>query len=100
MPAPTFARHVSKLDAEDRDGLTAVAHNAHWRVTCVEDPKVYDYSDKRLGAPDPDNFTALADVTEAQAQAWLGEDFWTEIETRLTEQYAAKQASTATSKEF
>jgi hypothetical protein len=97
---PTFTRSISKLEAEDSDGLTAVAHTAHWRVTCVEDSEVQSYGTAPLGDPDPDNFTALDDVTEAEAQAWLGDDFWSGIETKLTEQYNAKQASTKVEKTF
>ncbi len=97
---PTFTRKVEKLDAEDRDGLSAVAYTAHWRVTCNDDASVTRYGAADLGAPDPDNFTALADVTEAQARVWLGEAFWAAHEAGLAAQYAAQQAATETSKEF
>ena len=89
---------ISKLEAEDADGLTAVANTAHWRVTCTEDPAISAYGSATLGAADPDDFTQFADVTEAQVIGWL--EHWTEIEDRLSEQYAAKQVSTATSKTF
>lgn len=97
---PTFTRSVSKLEAEDTNGLTAVANTAHWRVTCVEEDAIGAYGTQALGDPDPNNFTPLADVTEAHAISWLGEDFWTSVEANLTTQYEAKQTSTATSKEF
>ena len=95
---PTFTRSIPKLEAEDAGGLTAVANTVHWRITCTEDPTISAYGSATLGAADSEDFTPFADVTEAQVIGWL--DHWTEIEDLLSEQYAAKQVSTATSKTF
>jgi hypothetical protein len=96
----TYTRNISRIDAEDQDGLIGVGYNVHWRVTCVEDNTISAYGTQSLDSPDPDNFTPLEDVTESNVLAWLGEDFWSEIETNLTEKYNIKQTSTKTFKNF
>jgi hypothetical protein len=98
---PTFTRSLVKIEADDANGLTAVVNTAHWRCVYDDDETVSAYGTVRLNDPDPDNFTAFAVVTEAQAIGWLDDmGHWDEVETNLADQYAAKLASTATSRTF
>ena len=75
------------------DNLTNVINLVHWRVEELETvgEETYtasSYGTQSLAAPDPDNYTAYADVTEAECIAWckaeMGEEQVTFIEDGLT----------------
>ena len=75
------------------DNLTNVINLLHWRVEESETvgEETYtasSYGTQSLAAPDPDNYTAYADVTEAECIAWckseMGEEQVTSIEDGLT----------------
>ena len=75
------------------DNLTNVINLVHWRVEELETvgEETYtasSYGTQSLAAPDPDNYTAYADVTEAECIAWckaeMGEEQVTSIEDGLT----------------
>ena len=53
------------------DGLDDVIVTSYWRITGVDgDHSATAYGSAGIAAPDPDDFTAFADVTEAQIKAW------------------------------
>ena len=75
------------------DNLTNIINLVHWRVeesqTVGEDTyTASSYGTQSLAAPDPDNYTAYADVTEAECIAWckseMGEEQVTSIQDGLT----------------
>jgi len=77
--------------------LTNVINLVHWRVDESEtvgtgdDAVTYtasSYGTQSLAAPDPDNYTAYADVTQVECINWcqseMGEEQVTSIENNLT----------------
>jgi len=75
------------------DSLTNVINLVHWRVTESETvgEETYtasSYGTQSLAAPDPDNYTAYDQVTEAECIAWckaeMGAEQVTSIEDGLT----------------
>ena len=61
----SLERDVSK------DGLADVVITSYWRITGVDgDHSVTTYGSAGIAAPDPADFTAFADVTQAQVKAW------------------------------
>lgn len=74
------------------DGLTDIINNLHWRVTESETVgedtyTASSYGTQSLGAPDPDNYTPYADVTEAECINWckaeIGEESVAALEASL-----------------
>ena len=75
------------------DNLTNIINLVHWRVEELETvgEETYtasSYGTQSLAAPDPDNYTAYDQVTEAECIAWckaeMGEEQVTSIEDGLT----------------
>ena len=68
---------IAALDCKPSvDTLTDVVSVIHWRkkATEVVDDKTYTadtYGACAVGAPDAENFTAFADLTEEEVIAWL-----------------------------
>ena len=87
---------ISQLDRHpSKDGLDDVVFCAHWRAndseTVGEVEYIGDaYGTASFGDPDPDNFTAYADITEADAIAWtkaaLGDEEVASIEANIARQ--------------
>ena len=75
--ANTKQWQVAALDCkQDIEGLADVVSVIHWRkkATEVVDDKTYTadtYGACTVGAPDAENFTAFADLTEEEVIAWL-----------------------------
>ena len=70
--ATTFTWSYDSLERDvSKDGLDDVVVTSYWRITGVDgDHSVTTYGTAGIAAPDPDDFTAFADVTEAQVKAW------------------------------
>ena len=71
--ATTFTWSFDSLDylLKDGDGLADVIITSYWRITGVDgDYSASNYGSAVIAAPDPDDFTAFADVTQAQVKAW------------------------------
>lgn len=68
---------IAALDCKPSvDTLTNVVSTIHWRKQATEviDEKTYTadmYGACTVGAPDAENFTAFADLTEEEVIAWL-----------------------------
>jgi hypothetical protein len=64
-----FAWHFPQFDtAKAEDGLTDVVKVIQWRYVAVDDEaSAQAYGSVDLGAPDPEAFTAYADLTEQWA---------------------------------
>lgn len=87
---------ISQLDRHpSKDGLDDVVFCAHWRAndseTVGEVEYIGDaYGTASFGDADPDNFTAYADITEADAIAWtkaaLGDEEVASIEASIAQQ--------------
>lgn len=81
--ANTYAWTINKLDVRPtQDSLSDVVYNIHWVYTATSD-QVDSYGDaytaQAIGtssvvAPDPDNFTAFANLTQSQVEGWLTTD--------------------------
>jgi len=74
----THTWSINSLEYADKDGLASVVNQVNW--VCVSDDGAghvwrNDSPPKRLDAPDPDTFEAYAGLTEADALAWLGDEF-------------------------
>jgi len=75
--ANTKQWEIAALDCKPSvDTLTDVVSTIHWRkkATEVVDDKTYVssmYGACTVGAPDAENFTAFADLTEEEVIAWL-----------------------------
>jgi hypothetical protein len=75
--ANTKQWEIAALDCKPSvDTLTDVVSTIHWRkkATEVVDDKTYvsnTYGACTVGAPDAENFTAFADLTEEEVIAWL-----------------------------
>ena len=79
----TYAWTINKLDVRPtQDSLSDVVYNIHWTYTATSDQVDSDgnaYTAQAIGtspvvAPDPDNFTAFADLTQSQVEGWLTAD--------------------------
>lgn len=73
--SPTW--NIVQLDRHlHDDGLNDIVITAHWRAQAIEEvgEEVYhgsSYGSIGLAQPDPDNFTAYADITEEMALQWV-----------------------------
>ena len=70
--ATTFTWSYDSLERDViKDGLDDVIVTSYWRITGVDgDYSASNYGSAVIAAPDPDDFTAFADVTQAQVKAW------------------------------
>ena len=77
----------------EHNGHEGVIWNVHWRVSKGEgDLSATRYGTQSLNTEELENFTPLADVTEAMVQGWveaaMGADEVTEMKTSLDGQIA------------
>ena len=89
---------IAQLDRHPhKDGLDDVVFTAHWRAEDSEEVGEETYSGSSYGtvsfaAPDPDNFTPYADITEEMAIGWtqdaLGDEEVANIEAGIAQQIA------------
>ena len=75
----------------EHNGHEGVIWNVHWRVSKGEgDLSVSSYGTQSLNTEELENFTPLADVTEAMVQGWveaaMGEDAVADLESNLDSQ--------------
>ena len=70
--ATKFTWSYDSLERDiSKDGLADVVITSYWRITGVDgDYSASIYGSAGIAAPDPDDFTAFADVTQAQVKAW------------------------------
>ena len=70
--ATTYTWSCESLDRDiSKDGLADVVITTYWRISGVDgDHSVTNYGSAGIAAPDPDDFTPFADVTQAQVKAW------------------------------
>jgi len=68
---------INSLEYADAEGLSSVVNQVNW--ACASDDGAghvwNNDGSTRLEAPDPDTFEAYAGLTEADAIAWLGDEF-------------------------
>ena len=78
--ATTYTWQTTNLERKPEESdLDDVVFKVSWTYRGVDsendsdgNPYIGSFSDTTLvGSPDPDNFTAYADVTKAQCQAWV-----------------------------
>jgi len=73
---------INSLEYADAEGLSSVVNQVNW--TCASDDGAghvwNNNGSTRLEAPDPDTFEAYTGLTEADALAWLGDEFKTATE--------------------
>lgn len=69
----TYTWNVKTMEAApSQDGLADVVKVVHWRLTATDGTNTVDaYSTVSLDTPDPGNYTAFADLTEAQVISWV-----------------------------
>ncbi len=76
-----------------QNGLNNVVYEVHWRYTKSSTVNGENYSVNnngilRLSLPDPSSFTSYDDLTKTQVVGWvqtsLGQEYITEMDTRLT----------------
>jgi len=81
--ANTYAWTINKLDVRpNQDSLSDVVYNIHWTYTATSDqtdPEGNAYTASAIGTspvsdPNPENFTAFADITKSQVEGWLAMD--------------------------
>lgn len=92
----TVTWNIVQLDRHPhQDGLDDVVFTAHWRAEDSEEVGEETYSGSSYGtvsfaAPDPDNFTPYADITEEMAIGWtqdaLGDEEVANIEAGIAKQ--------------
>tara|TARA_R100000995_G_scaffold81963_1_gene55289 strand:+ start:360 stop:674 length:315 start_codon:yes stop_codon:yes gene_type:complete len=75
----------------EHNGHEGVIYNVHWRVSKGEgDLSTSSYGTQSLNTAELENFTPLADVTEAMVQGWveaaMGEDAVADLESNLDSQ--------------
>jgi len=70
--ATTYKWSYDSLERDvTKDGLDDVIVTSYWRITGVDgDHSATNYGAASIAAPDPDDFTSFADVTQAQVKAW------------------------------
>ena len=78
---------------QEHNGHEGVIYNVHWRVSKGEgDLSASSYGTQSLNTEELENFTPLADVTEAMVQGWveaaLGADEVTALKAGLDAQIA------------
>lgn len=68
----TYTWSFSSLERDvSKDGLADVVTTSHWRITGADgEYSATNYGSVGIAEPDPDDFTAFADVTQAQVKAW------------------------------
>ena len=96
--ADTYTWNIAQLERKLSDGAV---YTAHWtvatnrEVTGGVDLTAGSYGSIGFGAPDPDNFTPYADLTEGEVVGWvlaaLGDEQVETICTGLSAQLDAKQ---------
>lgn len=71
--ATTYTWQIAAMDtAPSENELTDVVKVIHWRLSATNETHTAEtYSTVSLEAPDSENFTAFADLTEAQVISWL-----------------------------
>lgn len=71
--AVTYTWNVNTMDAApSEDGLTDVVKVVHWRLTASDGVHSVDaYSTVSLDSPDPEHYTAFADLTQEQVISWV-----------------------------
>jgi hypothetical protein len=76
-----------------QDGLSNVVYEVHWRYVKSltlngEEYSVNNSGVAKLSSPDPNSFTGYDDLTKAQVVAWvqakLGQEYITDMDSRLT----------------
>lgn len=69
----TYTWNVNTMDtAPSEDGLSDVVKVIHWRLSANDGNNTTDtYSTISLESPDANNFTAFANLTEAQVISWV-----------------------------
>lgn len=88
----TYTWNVNTMDvAPSADELTDVVKVIHWRLTATNGVHTAEtYSTVSLDAPDAENYTAFADLTEAQVISWVESKLNVEeMKTNLENQLAA-----------
>ena len=70
--AITITWKITRLEVINKDGLDNVAIQSCFDVSGVDenDKRGFAQGDVMLGAPNPEDFTDISNVTEAQAIAW------------------------------
>jgi hypothetical protein len=70
--ATTYTWSYDSLERDViKDGLDDVVVTSYWRITGVDgNHSATSYGSVGIAAPDPDDFTSFADVTQAQVKAW------------------------------
>ena len=70
--ATTYTWSYDSLERDvTKDGLDDVIITSYWRITGVDGGySATSYGSAGIAAPDPDDFTSFADVTQAQVKAW------------------------------
>ena len=101
--AINYTWNVSTVDVKEIDGNADTVFNVHWRLNAEDDANsVKDmegndipanasaYGAQTLDTSDLSNFTAFADLTASDVQAWveaaMGEEIITEMKARLKAQ--------------
>lgn len=73
---------IDSLEYADAAGLSRVVNRVNW--TCFSDDGAghtwNSDGSKTVGTPNPNTFTAFDTLTEADALAWLGDEFKTATE--------------------
>jgi len=71
--AITYTWNVNTMDtAPSENELTDVVKVVHWRLAATDGTYIADtFSTLPLESPDSENFTAFADLTEAQVISWV-----------------------------
>jgi len=71
--ATTYTWNVNTMDtAPSQDGLASVVKVVHWRLMANNGTHTAEtYSTVSLDAPNPDDYTAFSDLTEAQVISWV-----------------------------
>ena len=88
---------------QEHNGHEGVIYNVHWRVSKGEgDLSASSYGTQSLNTEELENFTPLADVTEAMVQGWveaaLGADEVTALKAGLDAQIAESITPTSVTK--
>jgi hypothetical protein len=85
-----FEWTITRIEAVDQGGLQGVCIQACFDIMGERDGKRgFAQGDVLLGAPDPDHFTPVNELTHEQAIAWVKEalaDRLPEYEARINEQ--------------
>ena len=71
--AITYTWNVNTMDtAPSANGLANVVKVVHWRLAATDGTYTAEtYSTVSLDSPNPDDYTAFSDLTEAQVISWV-----------------------------